>query len=136
MRDNISRTLTCTQKFKFNIKRILYLIHEGTGGTLHTSIDLMKKEDQGKNLIGTQEEGLTEKEKLEIKNAKSLIKELTGGNIKKHKLPKEEQKFHTEDEYYHEQLSVTNKKKLPPLKAKRIVNIVPLRFQSSSNSQS
>ncbi|MEE3418733.1 MAG: glycosyltransferase [Methanosphaera sp.] len=42
LRDNISRTLTCTQKFKFNIKRILYLIHEGTGGTLHTSIDLMK----------------------------------------------------------------------------------------------
>ena len=90
---------------------------------IEKSIDLMKKEEQGKNLIGTQEEGLTEKEKLEIKNAKSLIKELTGGNIKKHKLPKEEQKFHTEDEYYHEQLSVTNKKKLPPLKAKRIVNI-------------
>ena len=42
LRDNISRTLTSKDKHKFNTKRILYLIHEGTGGTLHTSIDLMK----------------------------------------------------------------------------------------------
>ena len=95
---------------------------------IEKSIDLISKEDRGKNLIGTQEEGLTEKEKLEIRNAKKLIKELTGGDIKSHNKysGREEQKIPTEDEYYQEHLSVTNKKKLPPLKAKRIVNI-PMR---------
>ena len=95
---------------------------------IEKSIDLISKEDRGKNLIGTQEEGLTEKEKLEIRNAKNLIKELTGGDIKSHNKysGREEQKIPTEDEYYQEHLSVTNKKKLPPLKAKRIVNI-PMR---------
>ena len=95
---------------------------------IEKSIDLISKEDRGKNLIGTQEEGLTEKEKLEIRNAKNLIKELTGGDIKSHNKysGREEQKIPTEDEYYQEHLSVINKKKLPPLKAKRIVNI-PMR---------
>ena len=95
---------------------------------IEKSIDLISKEDRGKNLIGTQEEGLTEKEKLEIRNAKNLIKEFTGGDIKSHTKysGREEQKIPTEDEYYQEHLSVTNKKKLPPLKAKRIVNI-PMR---------
>ena len=95
---------------------------------IEKSIDLISKEDRGKNLIGTQEEGLTEKEKLEIRNAKKLIKELTGGDIKSHNKysGREEQKIPTEDEYYQEHLSVINKKKLPPLKAKRIVNI-PMR---------
>ena len=95
---------------------------------IEKSIDLISKEDRGKNLIGTQEEGLTEKEKLEIRNAKNLIKELTGGDNKSHNKysGREEQKIPTEDEYYQEHLSVTNKKKLPPLKAKRIVNI-PMR---------
>jgi len=95
---------------------------------IEKSIDLISKEDRGKNLIGTQEEGLTEKEKLEIRNAKNLIKGLTGGNINIHNKysGREEQKIPTEDEYYQEHLSVTNKKKLPPLKAKRIVNI-PMR---------
>ena len=95
---------------------------------IEKSIDLISKEDRGKNLIGTQEEGLTEKEKLEIRNAKNLIKEFTGGDIKSHNKysGREEQKIPTEDEYYQEHLSVTNKKKLPPLKAKRIVNI-PMR---------
>ena len=95
---------------------------------IEKSIDLISKEDRGKNLIGTQEEGLTEKEKLEIRNAKNLIKGLTGGDIKSHNKysGREEQKIPTEDEYYQEHLSVTNKKKLPPLKAKRIVNI-PMR---------
>jgi len=95
---------------------------------IEKSIDLISKEDRGKNLIGTQEEGLTEKEKLEIRNAKNLIKELTGGDINIHNKysGREEQKIPTEDEYYQEHLSVTNKKKLPPLKAKRIVNI-PMR---------
>ena len=95
---------------------------------IEKSIDLISKEDRGKNLIGTQEEGLTEKEKLEIRNAKNLIKGLTGGDIKSHNKysGREEQKIPTEDEYYQEHLSVINKKKLPPLKAKRIVNI-PMR---------
>ena len=95
---------------------------------IEKSIDLISKEDRGKNLIGTQEEGLTEKEKLEIRNAKNLIKELTGGDIKSHNKysGREEQKIPTEDEYYQGHLSVINKKKLPPLKAKRIVNI-PMR---------
>ena len=95
---------------------------------IEKSIDLISKEDRGKNLIGTQEEGLTEKEKLEIRNAKNLIKELTGGDIKSHNKysGREEQKIPTEEEYYQDHLSVTNKKKLPPLKAKRIVNI-PMR---------
>ena len=91
---------------------------------IEKSISLVSKEDFGRSLMS--EEGLTEKEKLEIKNAKNLIKEFTGGDKKKHRPSKEEQKIPTEEEYYHEQLSVTNKKKLPPLKPKRIVNI-PMR---------
>ena len=91
---------------------------------IEKSISLISKEDRGRSLMS--EEGLTEKEKLEIKNAKNLIKEFTGGDTKKHRPSKEEQKIPTEEEYYHEQLSVTNKKKLPPLKPKRIVNI-PMR---------
>ena len=91
---------------------------------IEKSISLISKEDRGRSLMS--EEGLTEKEKLEIKNAKNLIKEFTGGDTKKHRPSKEEQKIPTEEEYYHDQLSVTNKKKLPPLKPKRIVNI-PMR---------
>jgi len=41
IRENIARKLESKNNKKFDIKRILYLIHEGTGGTLHTSIELM-----------------------------------------------------------------------------------------------
>ncbi len=41
IRDNISLTLESESKQEFDKKRILYLIHEGNGGTLHTSIELM-----------------------------------------------------------------------------------------------
>ncbi|RAP47569.1 MAG: hypothetical protein BZ135_02025 [Methanosphaera sp. rholeuAM6] len=41
VRDNIKLTLDSESNHKFDVKRILYLIHEGNGGTLHTSIELM-----------------------------------------------------------------------------------------------
>jgi len=40
IREKISRALD-DDNSQFNVKRILYLIHEGNGGTLHTSIELM-----------------------------------------------------------------------------------------------
>lgn len=64
---------------------------------IEKSIDLKNKEDIGKNLMGTQEEGLTDKEKLEIKNAKNIISEVTGNidkpSVQMKKLLDEEQKF-------------------------------------------
>ena len=42
IRDKIALTLECESNHKFDTKRILYLIHEGNGGTLHTSIELMR----------------------------------------------------------------------------------------------
>jgi len=88
---------------------------------IEKNIDQVNKEDKSRNLIGTQEEGLTDKEKLEIKNAKNIINEVTGAKkpMQIGKLPYgEEQKITPEDDYYKE-----SKKKLPPLRAKRIINI-------------
>ena len=94
---------------------------------IEKSIDLKNKEDIGKNLMGTQEEGLTDKEKLEIKNAKNIISEVTGNidkpSVQMKKLLDEEQKVPPEDQFYPDLIVATNKKKLPPLKAKRIINI-------------
>lgn len=94
---------------------------------IEKSIDLKNKEDIGKNLVGTQEEGLTDKEKLEIKNAKNIISEVTGNidkpSVQMKKLLDEEQKVPPEDQFYPDLIVATNKKKLPPLKAKRIINI-------------
>ena len=39
----VGRRLKSSYVNKFDRKRVLYVIHEGTGGTLHTSIDLMKE---------------------------------------------------------------------------------------------
>ncbi|WP_323735685.1 glycosyltransferase [Methanosphaera sp. ISO3-F5] len=41
IRKRIAVMLESENNYKFNVQRILYLIHEGTGGTLHTSIELM-----------------------------------------------------------------------------------------------
>lgn len=41
IRQKIAVMLESESNKKFDVKRILYLIHEGTGGTLHTSIELM-----------------------------------------------------------------------------------------------
>lgn len=41
IRRNIKITLTADNASEFNRKRVLYVIHEGMGGTLHTSMDLM-----------------------------------------------------------------------------------------------
>ncbi|MBQ6219321.1 MAG: glycosyltransferase [Methanosphaera sp.] len=46
IRQRIGRTLESDDVKKFDKKRILYVIHEGTGGTLHTSIELMKHVDE------------------------------------------------------------------------------------------
>ena len=88
---------------------------------IEKNIEQVNKEDKSRNLIGTQEEGLSDKEKLEIKNAKNIINEITGARkIKQVGKPSygEEQKITTEDDHYKE-----SKKKLPPLRAKRIINI-------------
>ena len=42
IRDNIKLYLEHENNIQFNRKRILYVIHEGKGGTLYTSTDLMK----------------------------------------------------------------------------------------------
>ena len=95
---------------------------------IEKSLELKNKEDISKNLIGSQEDGLTDKEKLEIKNAKNIIQEVTG-NINKPSMQMkklielEEQKVPPEDQFYPDHLVATKKKKLPPLKGKRIVNI-------------
>jgi len=36
----------------------------------------VNKEDKGKNLIGIKDQSYTDKEKLEIKNAKKIIKDI------------------------------------------------------------
>ncbi len=45
IRDDISRTLNCDDKFRFNEKRILYVIHKGSGGALHTATDIISNLD-------------------------------------------------------------------------------------------
>ncbi|MDO5851711.1 MAG: glycosyltransferase [Methanobacteriaceae archaeon] len=42
IRENIDLTLNCKQVKEYAKKRILYVIHEGTGGTLHTTSDLIQ----------------------------------------------------------------------------------------------
>ena len=41
--DIVGKRLNSKYTKEFNRKRVLYVIHEGNGGTLHTSIDLMKE---------------------------------------------------------------------------------------------
>ena len=49
----------------------------------------MNKEDKGKNLIGIKDQSYTDKEKLEIKNAKKIIKDI----IKPESLSKDSAEF-------------------------------------------
>ena len=87
---------------------------------IEKNLDQVNKEDKSRNLIGTQEEGLSDKEKLEIKNAKNIINEVTGAKktMQLGKLSYEEQKITPEEDHYKD-----SKKKLPPVRAKRIINI-------------
>ena len=99
---------------------------------IEKSIDLVNKEDKGKNLIGIKDQSYTDKEKLEIKNAKKIIKDvIKPENLSKDSaefkkiLANEEQKIPLEDQFYGDNIAV-NKKKLPPLRPKKIINI-PMR---------
>ena len=106
---------------------------------IEKSIDLKNKEDLGKNLAGTQEEGLTDKEKLEIKNAKNVIKEVTGivdkPSVQMKKLLDEEQKVPPEDQFYPEQIVATNKKKLDISKNINKINNPPKQEKNKENSK-
>ena len=98
---------------------------------IEKNINLAEQSDKAKNLIGYENDGLTEQERLEIMNAKKVIKE----NIKPNSLNKssselkkmmnqgEEQKIHMEEELDADQILEKYNKKLPPVKVKRIVNI-------------
>ena len=87
---------------------------------------MAERSDKAKNLIGYEDDGLTEQERLEIMNAKQVIKDTLKPNnlnkssseFKKVMNEGEEQKIHMEEE-----LDTDHKKKLPPVKVKRIVNI-------------
>ena len=83
-----------------------------------------EKDDKAKNLISNIEGGLTEQERLEIMNAKQVIKETLkpSSNL----IANEEQKISfNEDNYGSKKIIVGNasKKKLPPVKTKKIVHI-------------
>ena len=99
---------------------------------IEKNINLAEQDDKAKNLVGNNEDGLTDQERLEIMNAKQVIKDtLKPNNLNKSssefkKIMKEgeEQKIVTEDEYYVSQIVAnSNKKKLPPVKIKKIVHI-------------
>ena len=117
---------------------------------IEKNINLAERSDKAKNLIGYEDDGLTEQERLEIMNAKQVIKDTLKPNnlnkssseFKKVMNEGEEQKIHMEEE-----LDTDHKKKLPPVKVKRIVNIherrkmefdrhVPCRFQSCPSPES
>ena len=83
---------------------------------IEKSIDLVNKEDKGKNLIGIKDQSYTDKEKLEIKNAKKIIKDI----IKPESLSKdsaefkkilsnEEQKIPLEDQFYGDNIAINKK---------------------------
>ena len=99
---------------------------------IENDINQAEKTDRAKNLIGYEGDGLTEQEKLEIMNAKQVIKDtLKPNNLNKSssefkKLLKEgeEQKMQLENDYYTDQIVASvNKKKLPPVKTKKIIHI-------------
>ena len=99
---------------------------------IEKNINLAEQDDKAKSLVGNNEDGLTDQERLEIINAKQVIKDtLKPNNLNKSssefkKIMKEgeEQKISPEDEYYNSQIvDSISKKKLPPVKVKKIVHI-------------
>ena len=98
---------------------------------IEKNINLAERSDKAKNLIGYEDDGLTEQERLEIMNAKQVIKDTLKPNnlnkssseFKKVMNEGEEQKIHMEEELDADQILEKYKKKLPPVKVKRIVNI-------------
>jgi hypothetical protein len=98
---------------------------------IEKNINMAERSDKAKNLIGYENDGLTEQERLEIMNAKQVIKDTLKPNnlnkssseFKKIMNEGEEQKIHMEEELDADQILEKYKKKLPPVKVKRIVNI-------------
>ena len=99
---------------------------------IENDINQAEKSDKAKNLIGYEGDGLTEQEKLEIMNAKQVIKDTLKPNnlnkssseFKKLMNEGEEQKIQLENDYYTDQIVASiNKKKLPPVKTKKIIHI-------------
>ena len=98
---------------------------------IEKNINMAERSDKAKNLIGYEDDGLTEQERLEIMNAKQVIKDTLKPNnlnkssseFKKIMNEGEEQKIHMEEELDADKILEKYKKKLPPVKVKRIVNI-------------
>ena len=103
---------------------------------IEKEINQAEKEEKSKNFLIYEADGLTEQEKLEVMNARQVIKDaIKPNNLNKSssefkKLMKEggeEQKIPMGDEYYGDQLVASvKKKKLPPVQVKKIVHI-PMR---------
>ena len=97
---------------------------------IEKDISQAEKDDKAKKFLLYEADELTEQEKLEVMNAKQVIKDtLKPNNLNKSssefkKIMKEEQKIPLDDEYYTDQIVASvNKKKLPPVKVKKIVHI-------------
>ena len=93
---------------------------------IEKNINEVEKDDKAKNLIGYENDGLTEQERLEIMNAKQVIKDTLKPNnlnkssseFKKMMHEGEEQKIHIDDEYYTDQIIASvNKKKITSSKS-------------------
>lgn len=86
---------------------------------IEKNINLAERSDKAKNLIGYEDDGLTEQERLEIMNAKQVIKDTLKPNnlnkssseFKKVMNEGEEQKIHMEEELD------TDHKKITPCKS-------------------
>ena len=90
---------------------------------IEKNINQAQKDDKIKHLIYEPDDGLTEQERLEIMNAKQVIKNTVKPNNLK--IKNEEQKIPLDEENYSSKMIISNvsKKKLPPVKVKKIVHI-------------
>ena len=99
---------------------------------IEQNLNQIEKDDKAKNLLMFEGDGLTEQERLEIMNAKQVIKDTIKPNnlnksasgLKKLMTEKEDQKISLEEEMYTDQIVASvNKKKLPPVKVRKIIHI-------------
>jgi hypothetical protein len=99
---------------------------------IEKELNQVEKDEKAKNLLLKEGDGLTEQERLEIMNAKQVIKDTLKPNnlnksssgLKRLLNEREDQKISMEDEYYTDQIVASvSKKKLPPVKVKKVVHI-------------
>ena len=102
---------------------------------IQNDINEYSKENKAKNIMGTLDEGLSEQEKLEVLNAKQVIKDtLKPNNLNKSSsnfknILSEEVEEHkiTVGPVNEEEKMIIHSKKLPPVKRKKPVICIPMR---------